>query len=364
MKKFLILLLTLTLILGVFVSCNSNLPIDDETSEVTKQETTESSQTNQTENAETNDVLTDIDETLGFAIQVYSNMSDGLYGMDTSDTPIVSENIEKRYNDETATPKFNVDFLNMSYEFEYEYSEDCATSNYLLHVYCLPNKATTKIFVNAQNNEIVEYRFLDFENNLITEQEYLTFIQNLINELYDSKYNLSEYEYSVYTAYREISENALSSTGCLGFKIMEPGIGLDYKGNEYSYDEELNSYYFTFRKPLENIDANTNEYIKVVCSNDDIWIQLFDFGYDENTFKQVIPRLSELDIQLENYFKEMIKSGYECTDISVTDHELFIKDGIPHVRSIVSMKVKDKDLLGYVENLIEVITKLVPKTIG
>ena len=63
MKKFLILLLTLTLILGVFVSCNSNLPIDDETSEVTKQETTESSQTNQTENIETSDTLTETDET-------------------------------------------------------------------------------------------------------------------------------------------------------------------------------------------------------------------------------------------------------------------------------------------------------------
>ena len=62
MKKFLILLLTLALILGIFASCNSNLPIDDETSEVTKQETTESSQTNQTENIETSDTLTETDE--------------------------------------------------------------------------------------------------------------------------------------------------------------------------------------------------------------------------------------------------------------------------------------------------------------
>ena len=40
MKKFLILLLTLALILGIFASCNSNLPIDDETSSSPSESTT------------------------------------------------------------------------------------------------------------------------------------------------------------------------------------------------------------------------------------------------------------------------------------------------------------------------------------
>ena len=72
MKKFLILLLTLTLILGVFSSCGKKYvnPLDDETSNSPSEDTstesttgyiTESNETNQTENTETNDRLTDID---------------------------------------------------------------------------------------------------------------------------------------------------------------------------------------------------------------------------------------------------------------------------------------------------------------
>ena len=64
MKKFLILLLTLALILGVFVSCNSNLPIDDETSsspsESINTEITESNESNIIENTDTEDKLTEI----------------------------------------------------------------------------------------------------------------------------------------------------------------------------------------------------------------------------------------------------------------------------------------------------------------
>ena len=70
MKKLIILLLTLTLILGVFASCQKRyLTIDDETSSSPSEDTstesttgyiTESNETNQTENTETNDRLTDI----------------------------------------------------------------------------------------------------------------------------------------------------------------------------------------------------------------------------------------------------------------------------------------------------------------
>lgn len=366
--SFILLIVVSSIIL---MGCNKKHLYDSSTSESTDDISNITSADDSESAAESTTVLDTESNTavdaesaaLSFNIQSYVDMADGLYGMDTSDTPLVSENIGKRYNDESAAPKVNVDFLNTSYEFEYEYSEDCATSDYLLHVYCLPDKATTKIFVNAKNNEIVEYRFLDFENNLITEQEYLTFIQDLINELYDSRYNLSEYEHSVYTAYRRISENALSSTHFLGFKIMEPGTDVDYNGNEYSYDEELNSYDFTFRKPIKNIDVNTNEYIKVFCSKDNIRIQVFDFGYDENTFKQVVPHLGKFDSQVTAYFKDMVMPGYECIDTVVSDQELFIKDGVIYVRAYVSMKVGDKEILnGYVGNLIEVIAKVVSET--
>ena len=64
MKKFLILFLTLALILGVFVSCNSNLPIDDETSsspsESINTKITESNESNIIENTDTEDKLTEI----------------------------------------------------------------------------------------------------------------------------------------------------------------------------------------------------------------------------------------------------------------------------------------------------------------
>ena len=66
MKKLIILLLALTLVLGVFASCNNKryLPIDYETSsssdESTDEESTESNETNQAENTETSDRLTDI----------------------------------------------------------------------------------------------------------------------------------------------------------------------------------------------------------------------------------------------------------------------------------------------------------------
>ena len=70
MKKLIILLLTLTLILGIFASCQKRyLTVDDETisspSEDTSTENTagyitESNETNQTENTETDDRLTDI----------------------------------------------------------------------------------------------------------------------------------------------------------------------------------------------------------------------------------------------------------------------------------------------------------------
>ena len=70
MKKLIILLLTLTLILGVFVSCNSKryLPTDDETNKSPSEDTstestmdyiTESNDTNQTENTDTTEEITE-----------------------------------------------------------------------------------------------------------------------------------------------------------------------------------------------------------------------------------------------------------------------------------------------------------------
>ena len=65
MKKLIILLLTLTLILGVFASCGKKYinPLNDETSsspsEATRAEITESNETNQTENTDTDDNLTE-----------------------------------------------------------------------------------------------------------------------------------------------------------------------------------------------------------------------------------------------------------------------------------------------------------------
>ena len=62
MKKFLILLLTLALILGIFASCNSNLPIDDETSSSPSESTTtEDNQGGITTDGLTEDTLPDFE---------------------------------------------------------------------------------------------------------------------------------------------------------------------------------------------------------------------------------------------------------------------------------------------------------------
>ena len=358
MKKTILLLLILTLIIGVFTSCQkkhfniddeiSSSPIED-TNADTVGNTSESNEGSSATEKNNEDRLGEINfypegAELGFeAISYFSWNGDGKFNVRHSENLGVQE-----YIDDHVVSTIDVEFFGRVYTFDYEITANLSTSDQTVHVYKLPGSSITKVMVDAQDGKIIEYVSMPFDNNLITEQQYQNFIQDFIDAFYESKYDISKYEYSCSTYFYHTDENSFSNDSVPYFKTIES-------------NELLGRYTFLYRKFIEGIE--TNEQIAITFFDDSISFEVLDFGYVEDTFNQVIPTLENLEPYIQEYFKSIIKPEYKISEIAVTKYSLFVKDKTPHVLATVEMKITKLNSTNQwdidVEEVAQIVCKLV-----
>ena len=331
MKRSVILILTLILLISMVSCARKSVDKKDDINDTKNNESNRdimaesNSELNVIENGNDQERLEDVKfypegAELDFTtISYFSWNGDGIFKV-----PHLSDLGVQEYLDNRVVPTVDIDFFGRVYTFEYETTANLSTSNYTVHVYKLPESHTTKIMVNAYTGKIVEYVSMPFDNNLITEVQYQDFIKEFIDDFYDSKYDLSKYTYSCSTHFYRDNDNSHSTEDVSYFKTL-------------GSNESLGWYTFLYRKFIDDIE--TNEQLAVTFFNDSISFEVLDFGYKEDTFKQVVPNLKKLEPHIRNYFKSIIKSEYQIDDITITDYSMFIKDRIPYVMATVEMKV-------------------------
>lgn len=234
------------------------------------------------------------------------------------------------YVDQTAPIKRQLDLFGNLYDLTYSTSTRRACSDLFVHVYQLDEVEGATVQFDAQTGEVVKYSGIPLSHSMTEEQQYIDFISGLLEE----KYNLSDYQYSCTTHYNKFYDEeygderpGMDSKTAKGFRIVDE--------NEH---EKLFCYIFYYSKPIAGY--KTNEHIAVQIDEDSINLEIYDFGYTEETFSEFVKSIETVNTQVSDFLEKDTKKNYTVTNVEITKQILFLYDGKPHVitSSTVSFK--------------------------
>lgn len=290
-KKFFVITLIIFIML-VMSSCNigMNTEIDSQTDEV--------QMNNQSEEKDVKFNTVNYGSVEGVSIFNLSKNSQNF-----------SEHI---YQDDSVDKIITIDVFGTEYELNYIESAIMPRSDMRVNTYRYGDEGF-KILINANTGEIVEYIGVPYEYDISTEQQYY---MGLIEMLVPEKYALESYECKVYTHYYEFGEEYMSSQEIEGFKIC-------------GENQELVGYRFSFSKKIGNVDIGNS--ISVEFSRGKLYIELYDFGYDEELVNSYISSFMSVESQFNAYILSQVKSMYNAKNIENKSYTFFMKEGKPYI---------------------------------
>ena len=219
---------------------------------------------------------------------------------------------EHIYQDDSVDKIITIDVFGTEYELNYIESAIMPRSDMRVNTYRYGDEGF-KILINANTGEIVEYIGVPYEYDISTEQQYY---MGLIEMLVPEKYALESYECKVYTHYYEFGEEYMSSQEIEGFKIC-------------GENQELVGYRFSFSKKIGNVDIGNS--ISVEFSRGKLYIELYDFGYDEELVNSYISSFMSVESQFNAYILSQVKSMYNAKNIENKSYTFFMKEGKPYI---------------------------------
>lgn len=219
---------------------------------------------------------------------------------------------ESIYQDDSIDKIITIDVLGTEYEMNYMESAIMPRSDMRVNTYRYGDKGF-KILMNADTGEIVECIGVPYEYDISVEQQYY---MDLIKTLIPAKYSLESYECKVYTHYYEFGEDYMRSQEIEGFKIC-------------GENQELVGYRFSFSRKIGDVDFGNH--ISVEFSRGKLFLELYDFEYDDDFVKTYINDFINVQPQFENHILSQAKSLYNITDIENKSYTFFMKEGIPYI---------------------------------
>lgn len=346
MKKLILLLLTILLCLQLLIGCARKTA--DIYSKNTSEETTESSSeetsteiteedvdetTSQEFNEEvTSETMSNPDRLNGIDVQPVNHNNvkiwpDGIelgfqssfndvYGVDYLNT---TQYIPDEFIDVSAEKTLQMTILGTEYTLIYNKSLNMPTADYVVHIYDVQDTEKGQIYIDTKTGQVIKYSAIPYDMQYFSSEKDYT---DVIEELVGIRCNLSKFSYKCITTYH--NENSFGNEHN-GFRTLTE--------NERFFCYEF--YYQTFVN-----DIITNEHITAIFFNDSHFIlEIWDFGYEANTFAQTINNMNKLESHIEEYLNESLISDYSIQNIEFFDPQLFVKDGIVYVYLHVSYNV-------------------------
>ena len=235
---------------------------------------------------------------------------------------------EHIYQDDSVDKIITMDVFGTKYELNYVESAIMPRSDMRVNAYRYGEEGF-KMYINADTGEMVECIGVPYDYSISNEQQYY---MDLIETLIPQKYALESYECKVYTHYYEFGEDYMSSQEIEGFKICDE-------------NQELVGYRFSFSKKNGNVDIGN--YISVEFAYGKLYIELYDFGYDEELVNSYISDFMSVESQFNDHITSKANSMYNVTNIENKYYTFFIKDGNPYIMvtsEVTFFKNNDSDI--------------------
>ena len=255
-----------------------------------------------------------------------------LYTNDSENSNIVVD--EKSVNfdvevfvDKSAKKTFDLEILNEKYTAEYVESAKLPLTGETVHTYSLREINNAKILID-RSGKIVKYVNIPIDRSFSTEQEYKDFIQNLVGETF----NLSEYKYTCTTWHYVFFDNGMSSKVEEGFHIC-------------GENERFSCYSFYFDKYIGGI--KTLEHVFAEFDDDSFSLEMYDWGYSSETFKQLLKETDNIENELNSYLQTHVQNDNSIEKFEITGQKMFVRNGIPYLQTTLTIDYTDSYGGGY-----------------
>ena len=103
--------------------------------------------------------------------------------------------------------------------------------------------------------------------------------------------------------------------------------------------ERLRVYEFLFAKLIDGVQTNEHVHVRIFGTSNTMDLEVWNFDYKAETFAQTISHMDGFEDYLKEYINSQLLPGYEINAIEFNVHQLFVKDNIVYVSSVVNMEV-------------------------
>lgn len=230
----------------------------------------------------------------------------------------------KTFQDKSAKPTLEIRILGEDYELEYIESAHLPLNAYPVHKYKIKGTEYSEILISAETDKVVKYSNIPIKVLYTTEHEYKAFIQEIVGD----EYALSDYQYKCTTWRYIFTDDSMSSNVTDGFYVC---------GN----NEKLGSYSFYFEKEIGGL--KTLEHISAEFDEDSFSLEMYDFNYESSTFDRILRTMDAWQEKMQNYLRAEVSNEFTVGNIEAISHTLFIRNGIPYVKSHINVEYSRTD---------------------
>lgn len=243
------------------------------------------------------------------------------------------------FKDKAATQSLEITILGNHYELEYLESAYLSLNAFPVHEYKIKGTEDSRVLISAQTGKVVKYLNIPIKISHTSEQEYKAFIQEIVGGQCD----LADYQYHCTTWRYIFTDTSMTSSVKDGFYVCAD-------------NEELGAYSFYFDKEISGI--KTLEHISAEFDEDSFSLEMYDFNYESSTFDRILGAMDVLQKEMRGYFESKISDEFTVTNIEGISHTLFIRNGIPYVKSSVNVEYSgENEDVKYVQR-VEIIATL------
>ena len=310
MKKLWVICIISVLVLALLVSCEFNITERGGTENTFIEE-----QTNNT--IETGAEPSDAESSGG--IFEISLLKSDIEGYDIFKNSPAVDFSATTFQDKSATSTLEITLLGNKYELEYFESAYLPLNAYPVHAYKIKGTEYSEILISAETGKVVKYSNIPIKVLYTTEQEYKAFIQEIVGQ----QYALLDYEYKCTTWRYIFTDDSMKSNVADGFHVCED-------------NEILASYSFYFDKTIGRLE--TLEHISAEFGEDSFSLEIYDFDYEDNVFVSILSYMNAWQKEMQNYLGSEVSDGFTVSNIESISHTLFLRNGIPYVKSYVNVE--------------------------
>ncbi len=227
------------------------------------------------------------------------------------------------YNDPTAKKEIKVTINGIEYDGVYNGSAVLPRSDMNVDLYMLSGVTVrdgllrSKVLVNKENGEIVEYVNIPLKAELDSEADFKAFVEEMVGK----QVELKGFDYKCTTHYYAMLEGGVDSSVVPGFRVC-------------GESEQLGCYSFYYTKSIQNyklldhvsaefnFDRSTGEYFYSL----EIYEQ--DHG---DVFSELLSHSDKFEAHLLSYLPTRIHENREMKKLEIDSTELFVKNGTPYI---------------------------------